>query len=504
MSLASFIHRYDEHGGGDLPAFSWAWQEAPPYARLGEVDTLDGFLMVLPPWPCAIVRFDESLGRFHGYDFDFCLQVRGRGPQGRHRRLPRDPPPRAGAVQRSRAVDRGPHQGGREMGRADPGVGSGAGTWVERALRAEAERDAAKLLDHANGLEFEARCTSSRARSTSRRSISWRITAPLRRVLGDRSSGARAGRRRCGPAGEIAGSQDDRLRLLDLRARTVPPLRPAGDPAGGRARLGDLRVRRGGDHRTGYNLLLERGRQARDLEALVIVHPHTEIADPGLRDKAPRGSQTRSRRRRLRGGGPRDDIAWWEGNVSCGHVTQRYIEYGGGELAAYSWTERSPPAEVDTVDGLLLVLPVGGPQPALRRGLLYGHGFDLDFCLQVRAAGRKVVTFDAAWSSTARWTCTAIRSCGSRDTSSSPASGAGGCTTGGGPAAWKRGPAAPRPSARPPGRSPTPENSPRRPRRGAPAAVRRGHRHAGLACHRAAARRSTCCAGAARRASASS
>ena len=51
VTLASFIHRYDEHGGGDLPAFSWAWDEAPPYARLGEVDTLDGFLLVLSPGP---------------------------------------------------------------------------------------------------------------------------------------------------------------------------------------------------------------------------------------------------------------------------------------------------------------------------------------------------------------------------------------------------------------------------------------------------------------------
>ena len=62
VSLASFVHRYDEHGGGDLPAFSWAWDEAPPYARIGEVDTLDGFLLVLSPWAVRNVRFDESLG----------------------------------------------------------------------------------------------------------------------------------------------------------------------------------------------------------------------------------------------------------------------------------------------------------------------------------------------------------------------------------------------------------------------------------------------------------
>ena len=30
VSLASFVHRFGEHGGGDLPSFSWTWDEAPP------------------------------------------------------------------------------------------------------------------------------------------------------------------------------------------------------------------------------------------------------------------------------------------------------------------------------------------------------------------------------------------------------------------------------------------------------------------------------------------
>src|SRR4051812_32336252 len=60
VTLASFIHRYEEHGGGDLPAFSWSWSAAPPYARLGEVDTVDGFLLVLSPWAVRNLRFDES------------------------------------------------------------------------------------------------------------------------------------------------------------------------------------------------------------------------------------------------------------------------------------------------------------------------------------------------------------------------------------------------------------------------------------------------------------
>ena len=79
VTWASFIHRYGEHGGGDLPAFSWNEEEMPPYARTGEVDTVDGFLIALSPWVVRNLRFDESLGQLHGYDFDFCLQVREAG-----------------------------------------------------------------------------------------------------------------------------------------------------------------------------------------------------------------------------------------------------------------------------------------------------------------------------------------------------------------------------------------------------------------------------------------
>ena len=47
---------------------------------MGEVDTLDGFLLVISPWVVHNIRFDESLGMLlHGYDFDFCLQVRDAG-----------------------------------------------------------------------------------------------------------------------------------------------------------------------------------------------------------------------------------------------------------------------------------------------------------------------------------------------------------------------------------------------------------------------------------------
>jgi hypothetical protein len=190
VTLASFVHRYHEHGGGDLPAFSWVWEEAPPYARLGEVDTLDGFLLVLSPWAVENLRFDESLGQFHGYDFDFCLQVRAAGKKAvtadfraihNHALEPfDDPEPWIQAhVRIAEKWD----------GRI-PGVGTGAGSWEDRARRAEADRDAARVVDHTNALQYAARVQEvQRGIDEMRESISWRLTAPLRRWRGGGAGG---------------------------------------------------------------------------------------------------------------------------------------------------------------------------------------------------------------------------------------------------------------------------------------------------------------------------
>jgi hypothetical protein len=146
-----------------------------------------------------------------------------------------------------------------------------------------------------------------------------------------------------------------------------------------------------------YNLLLDAAARHEDLEALVIVHPHTEIADPELCAKV-RTALADPDIAVIGCAGASDvrTIAWWEGSVSCGAVTHRYVEHGGGELPAFSWTARHPaPAEVDTLDGFLLVLsPWAVRTVRFDEGLMLGHGFDLDYCLQVRGAGRKVVTAD--------------------------------------------------------------------------------------------------------------
>jgi hypothetical protein len=183
VTLSSFVNRYEEHGGGELPGFSWTWEDAPPYAHVGEVDTLDGFLLVLSPWTVHNIRFDESLSEFDGYDLDFCLQVREQGRKVmtadfraiHHRPLEMLPD-----------VDRwmGDHVRIAEKwdGRI-AGIGTGPGTWEERARRAEAEAEAARSLAYAKKLELQARRLQlERTLAEARGSVSWRITAPLRWV----------------------------------------------------------------------------------------------------------------------------------------------------------------------------------------------------------------------------------------------------------------------------------------------------------------------------------
>jgi hypothetical protein len=146
-----------------------------------------------------------------------------------------------------------------------------------------------------------------------------------------------------------------------------------------------------------YNLVLEAAAAHDDLEALVLVQPHTEIADPQLCSKV-REALADPEVGVLGTAGATGvrSIAWWEGDVTAANGVHRYVEFGGGELAAFGWTDhRPPPGDVTTVDGDLLVLsPWAVRNVRFDETLILGHGFDLDFCLQVGAAGRKVRVID--------------------------------------------------------------------------------------------------------------
>jgi hypothetical protein len=176
VTWASFVHRYRELGGGDLPAFAWNGAEMPAYARTGEVDTVDGFVMVLSPWTIRNVRFDESLGLIHGYDFDFCLQVRAAGRKVvtedfkviHHHSLDLISEPETWIAAHMRVAEKWD-------GRM-PNVGAVAGDWKERARRAEAEAAAARAEIVSAQLKADARVKEVTD------SISWRLTQPLRRI----------------------------------------------------------------------------------------------------------------------------------------------------------------------------------------------------------------------------------------------------------------------------------------------------------------------------------
>jgi Glycosyltransferase like family len=146
-----------------------------------------------------------------------------------------------------------------------------------------------------------------------------------------------------------------------------------------------------------YNLMLEAAAAREDLEGLVLVHSHAEIVDPDFCQKVRQVlSDPEMGVAGCVGATGVRSIAWWEGSVRSGPVRHHYSEQGGGEIPAFSWTRRDPaPGEVDAVDGFLLVLsPWAVRNVRFDEGLVLGTGFDLDFCLQVRAAGRKVVVAD--------------------------------------------------------------------------------------------------------------
>lgn len=144
-----------------------------------------------------------------------------------------------------------------------------------------------------------------------------------------------------------------------------------------------------------YNLLLERAALEPELEALVLVQQDVELLDPNFCSTV---------RRTLEdpavavagcvGATGVRSIAWWDGAISAAPLVQRYQRFGSGEIPAFSWKRHEPaPAEVDVVDGRLLVLSRWAVE-TLRfdESLSLGYGYELDLCLKARGSGRKVVT----------------------------------------------------------------------------------------------------------------
>jgi Glycosyltransferase like family len=189
VTWASFTHRYREFGGGEVPAFSWQRDGQPGYARTGDVDTIDGFVMVLSPWVVRNVRFDEALGsQIHGYDLDFCLQVRELGRKVttadfkivHHHSLKLVGDPDVWIQAHMNIAEKWE---GRMPGIGRPNWGTGHDDWKGRARQAEAEAGATRLDRASTELQANARERQLQAElEVIWSSLSWRVTEPLRQV----------------------------------------------------------------------------------------------------------------------------------------------------------------------------------------------------------------------------------------------------------------------------------------------------------------------------------
>lgn len=216
VTWASFIHRYAEFSGGDFPSLTWDEHHKPPYARLGEVDTVDGFVLGLSPWVVRNIRFDESLGQaLHGYDFDFCLQVREAGRKivtADFKVIHNHSLELASDLEHWSAA----HMAVAEKweGRM-PGVGVAGGDWKHRARRAEAEAAVTRAVAYSTQMKIDARASHQEQElRIMTESHSWRLTAPMRRLkairrrrAAGRAEGERSYRAPATTLGRLLGSR---------------------------------------------------------------------------------------------------------------------------------------------------------------------------------------------------------------------------------------------------------------------------------------------------------
>jgi hypothetical protein len=179
VTWSSLTQTYDELGGpGEIPGLSWRQDSVPSYAGTGKVDSVDGCVLVLSPWAVRNLRFDESLGRQHGYDLDICLQARAAGKKVvteslrvvHHHSLELLSDPEAWIQAHIAVAEKW------EGTLSDP---AGDSDWRGRALRAEAEASAYRLM--MGGAELQRNDARGKLVLTWS-SASWRLTSPLRRL----------------------------------------------------------------------------------------------------------------------------------------------------------------------------------------------------------------------------------------------------------------------------------------------------------------------------------
>jgi hypothetical protein len=179
VTWASFTHKFDDFGGGEIPALSWVPDKIPSFSQTGQVDSIDGFVMAFSPWAIQNLRFDEAIpGALHGYDFDICMQAKAAGKKVvtapmrviHHHSLNLVSQPESWINAHMTLAEKWQDQ--------LPVVSE---DWRLRARRAEAELSATRLVAGAGRLIWEQRLGQlERYNEQLENSFSYRVTRPLR------------------------------------------------------------------------------------------------------------------------------------------------------------------------------------------------------------------------------------------------------------------------------------------------------------------------------------
>jgi hypothetical protein len=182
VSWRCFVNSLVDFEEGDMPVLNWHGEELEPDIGTGEVETLDGFMLALSPWAARSLRFDETLSIQHGYDVDFCLQVRAAAKKV--------------VVEDLRVIHHHPvelvtnpetwmeaHAAIADKWDGLDGVDDDDEAWKLRARRSEAEAGAARLAGASKLLQAYARAEEHLADNNAlTQTRSWRMTEPLRRL----------------------------------------------------------------------------------------------------------------------------------------------------------------------------------------------------------------------------------------------------------------------------------------------------------------------------------
>lgn len=178
VTWTSAAYHYGELGGAQM---LWRVNGRNALQAPGEVDSVYGVVLALSPWVVRSLRFDESIGILHGYDFDICRQARAAGRKvmtadlevAHHHSLDLVSQIEIWVAAHMRAAEKW-----------DPAAPSDpmAEEWRVRARRAEAEAAAARLLAASKLLQADASARYHEKQVDEiLNSRSWGITEPLRR-----------------------------------------------------------------------------------------------------------------------------------------------------------------------------------------------------------------------------------------------------------------------------------------------------------------------------------